>query len=87
MPKETIAREVERDSDHEGRPLEERIDELSVTWDGPSENVQVFLKWFRATDATGETHERYSPSLTRHQINRMIRTLRRARDAAHGADA
>lgn len=29
----------------------------------------------------------YSDPMTRHQLNEMIRTLRRARDAAFGADA
>jgi len=86
MPKETIARRSEQD-ERGGAVLEERTEELSVIWNISAEIVQTMLKWTSASDETGESHERYSPPLSRHEINRMIRALRKARDQAFGADA
>ncbi len=86
MPKETIARGTERD-EKDGAVLEQRTEELSVIWNAAAENVQVMLKWTRDSGETGESSERYSPSLTRAEINKTINILRRARDQIYGPDA
>lgn len=86
MPKETIARTTERDM-QDGTVLEERTEELAVVWNNTAENVQVMLGWNRDSGETGESSDRYSPPLTRSQINRTIRVLRRARDQVFGPDA
>lgn len=44
--------------------------------------------WRAAYDGSPEQHtfQVYSEVLTRHELNHLIRTLRRARDSAYGAD-
>lgn len=56
-----------------------------VSWDRGSELVSMALVDLKA-DPDGFNADRYL-NLSRHGINTMIRTLRRARDAAYGADA
>ncbi len=76
--------------------------ELNVSWtraaDHGTGNVQVslllpvrYVEHLAADLATPDTPEpsgigAFSPSLGRDELNRLIRTLRRARDAAYGAD-
>jgi len=72
---------------------------LHVSWhggdDGHDGHVQVALEadvsylTFAAETPNGETSDRtllYTPVLSRAEINKLIRTLKRARDKAYGAD-
>jgi len=68
---------------------------LDVSWNRDAEWVQVAIemtpeKWKELSDiAQGDGIDHYSiytDVLSRTEINKMIRTLRRARDAAYGAD-
>jgi hypothetical protein len=67
--------------------------ELSVSW-MPDGHVQVsinmeaeFIKHLSTGMTEGATHNAvYTPSLSRQEINKLIRVLRLARDKAYGRD-
>jgi hypothetical protein len=69
---------------------------LDVTWQRDSETVQVSIEFPRAQwlticadlkDDPEISHKAiFSGNLPRPEINHFIRTLKRARDAAYGAD-
>jgi hypothetical protein len=67
---------------------------VQVSWH-PDSWVQVSIEAdvgylrFAADNPDGETSDRatvYAPPLRRHEINKLIRTLRKARDQVHGRD-
>lgn len=67
---------------------------LEISWSRDGQCVQVAfvapLAWLDAAQrdlAPNESHvSLYTEALSRAEINHMIRTLRRARDAAYGSD-
>lgn len=81
MPKETINNRylVPNQLTGEG-PQPDQITSLHVGWDAKQGTAQVSI-----TRLTPEVS--FSVDLDRDGINRLIRALRRARDAAFGADA
>lgn len=81
----------------EGATLSLRVDpSLEVAWSRDGENVQVCIdfpreRWIEAAKDL-ERHPDilsmaiFTESLSRYEINKMIKALRRARDAAYGKD-
>lgn len=79
---------------HEGDIIQEQPS-VDVTWNRDPGYVQISIEapadyWERFEKGRkdgGQTHYGiFSETLTRQEINHLIRTLRRARDAAFGAD-
>jgi len=59
---------------------------VQVSLDLPEKYLRMAVESLNGDLVTGSSLA-WSPVLDRHDINRMIRALRRARDAAYGADA
>lgn len=69
---------------------------LRVHWDANGGSVQVAIDFSRETwldcvqdieaDTDLKSYAIYTGSLSRQDINKLIRVLRRARDGAHGKD-
>jgi hypothetical protein len=59
---------------------------VRLGWSGEAEYVQMTVV-NAALDPDGQDDGVLHVQLNRHSINRMIRVLRRARDASFGADA
>ncbi len=69
---------------------------VDLNWSKEHEHVQVSVefdrdRWIAIADelkANPEVSKKaiYSPGMSRYQINKLIKTLRRARDAAFGSD-
>lgn len=78
MPKETIARDTSTGT------AGTMNSELSVVWGRDSQSIQVALD---RGIVGGKYTTLFSDVLTRNEVNKMIRVLRRARDAAYGSDA
>jgi len=83
MPKETIARRLNEDDTPKNV--------LQVYWLPYAENVQINIKIygevaFLPGDSVASDPELYSPSMSRKEINDLIKTLRRARDQVYGKD-
>lgn len=95
MPKERIQHgEAAYETDTEGSLGTPSLD---VTWmRDPTGHVQIAIEMTREQWIANADHLRaddrisaraiYTESLNRREINHMIKTLRRARDAAYGAD-
>lgn len=92
MPHERITHlEVHPNAAPGGEPTAERYyePELRVQWERDNQYVQLHLEappehW--AQLGNGGVSTAPSQVLDRRQVNHLIRTLRRARDAAYGAD-
>lgn len=82
MPKALIARRISDDS---------LKNDLNVVWSHENLNVQLAVKIYGSVDfldgrEPAESPELYTPSLSRSEINSLIKTLRRARDQVYGKD-
>lgn len=97
MPNQQI-NQVERIPVAESTPLGEQVEStpvsLHVSWHREGEWVQLFIEGdtsyfrFAANNPTvsDERSSVYTPPLSRDEINKLIRTLRRARDQVYGRD-
>ena len=94
MPRERIHHGTENKHAYEG---DHGTPALDIEWmREPTGRVQVAIDMARETwiinaksvneDPSVAARAIYTESLTRQEINHMIKTLRRARDAAYGAD-
>lgn len=98
IPGGLVSREMLPGDSFANLPSDAKITEdtsLDVSWNRDAEWVQISIemtpdKWAElAENASGDGIEHYSiytDVLSRSEINKMIRTLRRARDAAYGVD-
>ena len=69
---------------------------VELNWSREHEHVQISIEFSRESwisiakeleeDPRVAAKAIYSPGLSRYEINKLIKTLRRARDAAFGAD-
>jgi hypothetical protein len=88
MPKEYIyARDFGRTfRDPDGKAVPEDTTAGKVSWDRSSENVSLSIVDYDK-DPDGMGAEVKYLNLSREGLNRLITTLRRARDTAYGKDA
>lgn len=83
MAKETIFASTPAEKWDDGEPVDRRVPQVIWTRDL---DVQLGIVSDVSPDSHNPDGSLFTESLDRVQINRLIATLRRARDAAYGAD-
>lgn len=85
MPKEIITSKYEGMTDPDGKVVPEPI--IHVGWSREPGHVELATRAGGDYDEVDEHRPGIFAQLDRAGINRLIRALRKARDAAYGADA